>query len=466
MPESTGTVTSVKLPSSTIAFTGFAVGGGPSVPTIAWSTYVPGARAISNRPTASVRSLPTTEPSRRARTSTRGVGSSGEGDASCTAGHCGPNRTTPRPPESASAPEPSSPHAARSRGTSSSTGRNRFTRVRRPDPGCRSGSASVAVGLGAQRADVREVPVLLGEVQPVADDEVRRDLEAAVAHVDLDPLDAGLPEQGADLQTRRATAAQVLEEVVQREARVHDVLDEQHVAPLEVVVQVLQDPDDARGLRRGSVRRDGHEVHLDRQPHVAREIGHHHEGALQHADEQEVAALVVLGDLVSEVPEHPLDLLLGDHHALDVTLEHGHRGVDRYFAWLGQRDPAFHLAPLHTRLSGEVRERETYSRSRSAFKPCDRSRRRPGRPAARSSTASTSSRVASALQRRSPSRTTREATARGSVASRAARRSAPKADSSTTSSNASSARRASSSASSRRSAAVCASGSRPRRRSA
>src|SRR3990170_4965678 len=147
MPESTGTVTSVKPPSSTIAFTGFAVGGGPSVPTIAWSTYVPGARAISNRPTASVRSLPATEPSRRARTSTPGIGSSGQGDASCTTGHCGPSRTTPRTPAAAAAPP------------------------------------------GPRRPVARALPFLPAEPHPVPDDEARRDLEAAVAHFDLDPLD-------------------------------------------------------------------------------------------------------------------------------------------------------------------------------------------------------------------------------------------------------------------------------------
>ena len=60
---------------------------------------------------------------------------------------------------------------------------------------------------------------------------------------------------------------------------------------------------------------------------------------------------------------------------------------------LGQCDPAFHLAPLHSRLSGEVRERETYSRSRLAVDPFGRSRRRPGRPRARSRIDPTASRV-------------------------------------------------------------------------
>src|SRR5262249_3018123 len=48
-------------------------------------------------------------------------------------------------------------------------------------------------------ADVREVPVALGEVEPVADDEPVRDLEARVAdgHVDLAPL--RLRQECADL---------------------------------------------------------------------------------------------------------------------------------------------------------------------------------------------------------------------------------------------------------------------------
>src|SRR3990172_13303614 len=91
-----------------------------------------------------------------------------------------------------------------------------------------------------------------------------------------------------------------------------------------------------------------------------------------------------------------MDLTLGDQDPFDVLVVLiGNDGrSDDGVLEIGQYDPAFHLAPLHTRLSGEVRESERYPRSRRAFNPEMRFRRRPGRPSARSRTASTSASVA------------------------------------------------------------------------
>ena len=96
------------------------------------------------------------------------------------------------------------------------------------------------------------------------------------------------------LRSRAATsseaglrAREVLQQVVEREAGVHDVLDQQHVAALEVVIEVLEDPHHAGGLRGGAVGRHRHEVELERQADVAGQVRHDHERALQHADQQQ-----------------------------------------------------------------------------------------------------------------------------------------------------------------------------------
>src|SRR5581483_11533253 len=47
----------------------------------------------------------------------------------------------------------------------------------------------LSVGPGLERGDVREVPKALGEVEPVADHELRRDLESHVPQVERDALD-------------------------------------------------------------------------------------------------------------------------------------------------------------------------------------------------------------------------------------------------------------------------------------
>ena len=66
--------------------------------------------------------------------------------------------------------------------------------------------------------------------------------------------------------TGREVAAQVRE----REAGVDDVLDDEHVAVGEVEIEVLHDADDAARARGRAVRRDRHEVELDRQVDRAR----------------------------------------------------------------------------------------------------------------------------------------------------------------------------------------------------
>src|SRR3954462_9020984 len=85
------------------------------------------------------------------------------------------------------------------------------------------------VDLGLQGADVGQVPVALGVVQAVADDELVRDVEADVAHRDLDLDRVGFAQQRADLEAGRLPAAEVLQQPGQGEAGVDDVLEHQHV---------------------------------------------------------------------------------------------------------------------------------------------------------------------------------------------------------------------------------------------
>ena len=85
------------------------------------------------------------------------------------------------------------------------------------------------VDLGAQDAHEAQVAVALAVVEPVADDELVGDLEAHVVHRDVHEAPRGLVEQGADPERGRALAAQVADEVVERQPGVDDVLDEQDV---------------------------------------------------------------------------------------------------------------------------------------------------------------------------------------------------------------------------------------------
>src|SRR5919109_1883497 len=114
-------------------------------------------------------------------------------------------------------------------------------------------------------------------------------------------------------------------------AQTSSVLGEQHVPIFDLVVEVLQDPDDSGSLRGSPVRRDGHKVELKWQPYVSRQIRHEDEGPLQHADKKEVVlAPVIPCDLSGQAPDALLDIFPGDQDAIDGVFVIRHvRGKSR-----------------------------------------------------------------------------------------------------------------------------------------
>ena len=83
-------------------------------------------------------------------------------------------------------------------------------------------------------------------IEAVADREPVRDLEADVADGQVDAAPLRLGEQSADLDRLRSSGPQVAKQVVEGEARVDDVLDDQDVPVRDRRVEVLEDPDHAR----------------------------------------------------------------------------------------------------------------------------------------------------------------------------------------------------------------------------
>ena len=67
-----------------------------------------------------------------------------------------------------------------------------------------------------------------------------------------------------------------------------------------------------------AVGRDGHPVHRHGHRQRAHEVGHDHDRALEHPDEQQVLAGVVGRDLRRQLVEPGVDLVLGDEHLLEV----------------------------------------------------------------------------------------------------------------------------------------------------
>src|SRR5699024_4137083 len=184
--------------------------------------------------------------------------------------------------------------------------------------GVRLGSALVDARV--QRAHVGQVAVALGVVQAVADDELVGDVESDVRDVELRGQGVGLAQQGDDLERPRVAVAKVLHQPRQGEAGVDDVLEDHHVAALDVAVAVLEDADDAGGGGGVAVRRHRHELHLRGQIQPAGEVGHEEDGALEHADQDEVlvgvpVALVHAGGHFGDAG---VQLLFADQDGLDI----------------------------------------------------------------------------------------------------------------------------------------------------
>ena len=96
------------------------------------------------------------------------------------------------------------------------------------------------------------------------------------------------------------------------------------MATRDLEVEVLQDPHDPGRPGGRAVAGDRHEVELERQGDLAGEVAHQDEGALQHADEEQVPVPVVVGDALGELPDLVLDHLLGEQDLRDFRWQlHG-----------------------------------------------------------------------------------------------------------------------------------------------
>ena len=105
------------------------------------------------------------------------------------------------------------------------------------------------------------------------------------------------------------------------EAGVDDVLDDQHVLAHQVRVQVLQDADHPGGLGAGAVGGNSHPVHGNVAVQRTGQVRHDHHGTLEHTDNEDLAAFIVLVDLGSEFGDPLLDLFLGVENVLEVCLD-------------------------------------------------------------------------------------------------------------------------------------------------
>ena len=180
--------------------------------------------------------------------------------------------------------------------------------------------------------EVGQVAPALVEVEAVADEELVGDGEADVVDREVfDQAAIGPVEQRDDAQARRLAQAEQLAEVVQRQAGVDDVLDEQHVEPGDGDGGVLQQPD-ARvpaGLV-ASVAGELDEVDLVRDRDRPAEVREEDEARLQQPDQQQVAVGVVGGDLRAQLLDARANLVCAEEDLSDARVRFYQASSSRY----------------------------------------------------------------------------------------------------------------------------------------
>jgi hypothetical protein len=162
---------------------------------------------------------------------------------------------------------------------------------------------------------VGQVPVPLVEIEAVADEELVGNREPDVPHGEVvDEPAVGAVEQGRGGQRGGIAQPEGLAEVVEGEAGVDDVLDDEHVPAGDLGVEVLEEADAcvSPGVRVGSVARELDEVEPVRDPDRPREVGKEDDARLQRRDEERRPPLEVPGDLPAELGDAGRDVLAAE----------------------------------------------------------------------------------------------------------------------------------------------------------
>jgi hypothetical protein len=166
--------------------------------------------------------------------------------------------------------------------------------------------------LRRDEVEIRERPPALVEAQPVAGEELVRDGEADVVEWDVvDQTPVGAVEERDGGQAGRLAEREGPGEEVQGQPGVDDVFDDEHMAPDDRGVEILQEPHAAAPVAAG-VGRELEEVEGVGDRERPRQVGEEDDARLQRRHQQRVFPGVGGRELGPELPDATLDLLAGE----------------------------------------------------------------------------------------------------------------------------------------------------------
>ena len=123
-----------------------------------------------------------------------------------------------------------------------------------------------------------------------------------------------------------------------------------------VLLKIVANLHPSAGHRAVLIRADGHELNVAHDLRGPHQIGHEDEGALQNAQKQGSAALILLMELCAQLLHPPFQLLLGYQYLQDILFHltrHAHSPLSLSKILPA---PAFHADPAQNPLPLQIRE--------------------------------------------------------------------------------------------------------------
>jgi hypothetical protein len=181
---------------------------------------------------------------------------------------------------------------------------------------------------------VREAPEPSLQVEPVADEEVIGHGEADVAERDVvDEPPVGPVQQGAGRDLTRLAQGERLDQVVERQARVDHVLDDEDVTPRDREIEILDQSNLGLAAERPLIPCEDDEVESVGDLDRAREVGEEDERALENGDEDGLAAGVIARDLRPQLDDPCLDLVTREIDLSDPRVERLYEARFSLYLW-------------------------------------------------------------------------------------------------------------------------------------
>lgn len=163
-------------------------------------------------------------------------------------------------------------------------------------------------GLFRELVHQRQIAPEAVVIESVTYDELVRDADADVVDPDVFLVCFGLEEQRRDLEMLDVLGLENRFELLYGVSRIDDVLDDDHAAAFQVLIEPDELPDFV-GRRRAFVRRKFHKAYLARKSVFLEDVGNDHECAVKDSDKDRSFFLMIVFDVLDHFGNREINFL-------------------------------------------------------------------------------------------------------------------------------------------------------------